>query len=200
MMSAEDRPEYTDGTALLVVDVQNDFAHPKGSLYVQGGEEVVPIINREIDRARAAGVPVVYTKDWHPDETPHFAKYGGRWPVHGVHDTWGAEFPADLEVAGETIHKATGPEDGYSGFSVTHLPTGKRRETGLEQVLRDQGVERVVIAGLTTDYCVKDTALDAVREGFDTEVIVEATRPVDVEPGDGERALQEIQQAGVKLV
>jgi nicotinamidase/pyrazinamidase len=199
-MTAEDRPEYTDGTALLVVDVQNDFAHPKGSLYVQGGEEVVPIINREIDRARAAGVPVVYTKDWHPDETPHFAKYGGRWPVHGVHDTWGAEFPADLEVAGETIHKATGPEDGYSGFSVTHLPTGKRRETGLEQVLRDKGVERVVIAGLTTDYCVKDTALDAVREGFDAEVIVEATRPVDVEPGDGERALQEIQQAGVKLV
>jgi nicotinamidase/pyrazinamidase len=199
-MTAEDRPEYTDGTALLVVDVQNDFAHPKGSLYVQGGEEVVPIINREIDRARAAGAPVVYTKDWHPDETPHFAKYGGRWPVHGVHDTWGAEFPADLEVAGETIHKATGPEDGYSGFSVTHLPTGERRETGLEQDLRDKGVERVVIAGLTTDYCVKDTALDAVRKGFDTEVIVEATRPVDVEPGDGERALQEIQQAGVKLV
>jgi nicotinamidase/pyrazinamidase len=191
--------EYTDGTALLVVDVQNDFADPKGTLYVQGGEEVVPIINREIDRAQAAGVPIVYTRDWHPDETPHFAKYGGRWPVHGVHDTWGAEFPTGLEVAGDIIHKAKGPEDGYSGFSVTHLPSGEVRETGLEQHLRDRGVQRVVIAGLTTDYCVKDTALDAVHKGFETEVIVEATRPVDVEPGDGERALREIEQAGVKL-
>jgi nicotinamidase/pyrazinamidase len=192
--------KYSPGTALLVVDVQNDFADPKGSLYVQGGEEVVPIINREIDRARAAGVPVVYTKDWHPEETPHFAKHGGTWPVHGVHDTWGAEFPAELEVVGEIIHKATGPEDGYSGFSVTHLPTSERRETGLERVLRDKGVNHVVIAGLTTDYCVKDTALDAVRKGFDTEVIVEATRPVNMEPGDGERALREIEQAGVKLI
>jgi nicotinamidase/pyrazinamidase len=192
--------EYRPGTALLVVDVQNDFADRKGSLYVEGGEEVVPIINSEIDRARAAGIPIVYTKDWHPAETPHFAKYGGRWPVHGVHDTWGAEFPADLEVAGEVIHKATGPEDGYSGFSVTHLPTGERRDTDLEQVLRNRGVKHVVIAGLTTDYCVKETALDAVRKGFDTEVITEAIRPVEAEPGDGERALREIEQAGAKLV
>jgi nicotinamidase/pyrazinamidase len=192
--------EYGPGTALLVVDVQNDFADPKGSLYVKGGEEVVPIINREIDRARAAGVPIVYTKDWHPAETPHFEEYGGPWPVHGVHDTWGAEFPADLEVAGKVIHKATGPEDGYSGFSVTHLPTGERRDTDLEDVLRDRGVNHVVIAGLTTDYCVKETALDAVRKGFDAEVIVEAIRPVDVEPGDGDRALTEIEQAGVSLV
>jgi nicotinamidase/pyrazinamidase len=199
-MTTAEHPEYRNGTALLVVDVQNDFADPKGSLYVQGGEEVVPIINREIDRARAAGVPVVYTKDWHPPETPHFAKYGGKWPEHGIRDTWGAEFPAELEVAGEVIHKATGPEDGYSGFSVTHLPTGERRETGLEEVLRERGVERVVIGGLTTDYCVKETALDAVRKGFDTEVFVEATRPVDVEPGDGERALREIEQAGAKLI
>ena len=199
-MSASDGPEYPSGTALVVVDVQNDFADPKGSLYVQGGEDVVPIINREIDRARAAGVPVVYTRDWHPPETPHFAKYGGKWPVHGVRDTWGAEFPPDLEVAGDVILKAKGLEDGYSGFSVTDLPTGERRETGLEQLLRDRGVDHVVIAGLTTDYCVKETALDAVRKGFDTDVIAEATRPVDVEPGDGERALREIEQAGVTIV
>jgi nicotinamidase/pyrazinamidase len=199
-MTAADHANYSAGTALLVVDVQTDFADPKGSLYVNGGEEVVPIINREIDRARAAGIPVVYTKDWHPAETPHFAKYGGRWPVHGVHDTWGAEFPPDLEVAGEVIHKAKGPEDGYSGFSVTHLPTGERRDTDLEQVLRDRDVNRVVIVGLTTDYCVKETALDAVRKKFATEVITEATRPVDAEPGDGERALHEIEQAGARLV
>jgi nicotinamidase/pyrazinamidase len=192
--------EYLPGTALVVVDVQNDFADPDGSLYVQGGEDVVPLINREIERAQAANVPVVYTKDWHPSDTPHFAEFGGKWPVHCVHDTWGAEFHPDLKVVGETIHKATGPEDGYSGFSMTHLPTGERRETGLEQLLRDRGVGRVVIAGLATDYCVKETGLDAVEMGFDTEVITEATRPVEVEPGDGVRALRDIEQAGVKLV
>jgi nicotinamidase/pyrazinamidase len=199
-VTTSEGPQYTDGSALLVVDMQNDFADPKGSLYVEGGEDVVPIINRQIDRARVAGVPVVYTKDWHPAETPHFAEYGGRWPVHGVHDTWGAEFPPDLEVAGDVVLKAKGPEDGYSGFSVTHLPTGERRETGLEQLLRDRGVDHVVIAGLTTDYCVKETALDAVRKGFETEVITEATRPVDVKPGDGDRALHDLEQAGVTLV
>ena len=192
--------EYSPGTALLVVDVQNDFADPDGSLYVQDGEAVVPVINREIDRAQAAGVPVVYTKDWHPPETPHFARYGGKWPVHCVRNTWGAELHPDLEVVGEVIQKATGDEDGYSGFSVTHLPTGERRETGLEQVLRDRDVDHVVIAGLATDYCVKETGLDAVRKGFDAHVITEATRPVEVEPGDGDRALDEIEQAGVSLL
>ncbi len=192
--------EYRPGTALLVVDVQNDFADPKGSLYVQDGERVVPIVNREIDRAQTAGAPVVYTKDWHPPDTPHFAQYGGKWPVHCVHDTWGAELHPDVKVVGEIIHKATGPEDGYSGFSVTHLPTGERRETGLEQLLRDDGIAQVVIVGLATDYCVKETALDAARKGFGAEVLTGATRPVEVEPGDGDRALHEIELAGVELV
>jgi nicotinamidase/pyrazinamidase len=193
-------PDYTDGTALLVVDVQNDFADPSGSLYVRGGEDVVPIINREIDRAQEAGAPVVYTKDWHPPETPHFAKYGGKWPVHCVRDTWGAELHPDLKVVGEIVQKATGDEDGYSGFSVEHLPTGERRETGLEQLLRERGVERVVIGGLATDYCVKETGLDAVRKGFESRVLTEATRAVEVEPGDGDRALRDLEQAGITLV
>jgi nicotinamidase/pyrazinamidase len=199
-MSASDGPEYTDGTALLVVDVQNDFADPAGNLYVQGGEQVVPVVNREIERAQAAGAPVVYTMDWHPPDTPHFAKYGGKWPVHCVRETWGAELHPDLKVAGEIIRKATGEEDGYSGFSVTHLPTGERRETGLEDLLRRHGIDRVVIVGLATDYCVKETALDAVRKGFDAYVLTDATRPVEVEPGDGDRALREVEQAGVTLV
>jgi nicotinamidase/pyrazinamidase len=197
---SESEIEYLPGTALVVVDVQNDFADANGNLYVRGGEDVVPLVNQEIDRAQAAGVPVVYTKDWHPPDTPHFAKFGGKWPVHCVRDTWGAEFHPDLKVAGETIHKATGPEDGYSGFSMTHLPTGERRETGLQQLLRDRGVGHVVIAGLATDYCVKETGLDSVEMGFDTEVIADATRPVEVEPGDGERALHDLEQAGVRLV
>lgn len=192
--------EYGPGTALVVVDVQNDFADPKGNLYVEGGERVVPIINREIDRAQAAGVPVVYTMDWHPPETPHFAKYGGKWPVHCVRETWGAELHPDLKVVGEIVHKATGDEDGYSGFSMEHVPTGERRDTGLEQLLRERGVEHVVIAGLATDYCVKETGLDARRKGFEADVITDATKPVEVEPGDGDRALRDIEQAGVTLV
>jgi len=192
--------EYEEGTALLVVDVQNDFSDPKGGLYVQGGEEVVPVINREIGRARASGAPIAYTKDWHPPETPHFAKYGGKWPEHCVRETWGAELHPDLEVAGEVVHKATGDEDGYSGFSVEHLPTGERRDTGLERILRARGVHTVVIAGLATDYCVKETALDAVDKGFETIVLTDAVRAVEVEPGDGDHALEAIARAGVKLV
>jgi nicotinamidase/pyrazinamidase len=192
--------EYGPGTALVVVDVQNDFADPKGSLYVEEGEQVVPIINGEIDRAQAAGVPVVYTMDWHPSETPHFAKYGGKWPVHCVRETWGAELHPDLKVVGEIVRKATGDEDGYSGFSMEHVPTGERRDTGLEQLLRERGVDHVVIAGLATDYCVKETGLDALRKGFEADVITDATKPVEVEPGDGDRALRDIEQAGVTLI
>jgi nicotinamidase/pyrazinamidase len=192
--------EYGPGTALVVVDVQNDFADPKGSLYVEEGERVVPIINGEIDRAQAAGVPVVYTMDWHPCETPHFAKYGGKWPVHCVRETWGAELHPDLKVVGEIVRKATGDEDGYSGFSMEHVPTGERRDTGLEQLLRERGVDHVVIAGLATDYCVKETGLDALRKGFEADVITDATKPVEVEPGDGDRALRDIEQAGVTLI
>ncbi|HSR14475.1 MAG TPA: isochorismatase family protein, partial [Gemmatimonadales bacterium] len=91
---------YNPATALLVVDVQNDFADAKGSLYVGGGEEVVPFVNGEIERARAAGSPVLFTQDWHPETTPHFQKDGGIWPVHCVQDSWGAAFHADLVADG----------------------------------------------------------------------------------------------------
>lgn len=192
--------EYDPRTALVIVDVQNDFADPGGNLSVRGGEEVVAVANREARRAREAGAPVVYTRDWHPDETPHFQAFGGKWPVHCVRDTWGAAFHPALEVEGEIVSKATGPEDGYSGFSVQHLPSGELRTTGLEERLRAAGVTRVVILGLATDYCVRETALDAARLGFDTIVLREGVRAVDLEPGDGDRALCELQGAGVSVV
>jgi nicotinamidase/pyrazinamidase len=197
-----ERVEYDDRTALLVVDVQNDFADPKGSLYVQDGEEVIEVINLEIGRALAAGAAVVYTRDWHPPNTPHFEKHGGKWPVHCVRDTWGSEFHPELRVVddGHHIRKATGFEDGYSGFSVYRLETGETGDTGLERLLRDRGIERVVIGGLATDYCVKETGLDAARRDFDTVVLRDAVRAVDLEEGDGERALHELEQAGVQLV
>jgi nicotinamidase/pyrazinamidase len=190
---------YDEHTALLIVDVQNDFADPAGSLYVTGGEEIVPIANREADSAHDGGALVVYTRDWHPPETPHFAPYGGIWPVHCVRETWGADFHRDLKVDGELIHKATGPEDGYSAFSVQHLPTGETRGTGLEELLAARGVERVVIVGIATDYCVRESALDSLRLGFETEILREGVRAVDREPGDGERALAEIAGIGAQI-
>src|SRR5215213_6494902 len=109
---------YDATTALLIVDVQNDFADPNGSLYVKGGESIVPLINREIDRARTAGALVFYTQDWHPESTPHFQKDGGIWPVHCVMETWGAELHADLSVVGAVVRKGSNGEDGYSGFTM----------------------------------------------------------------------------------
>lgn len=191
--------DYDDKSALLVVDVQNDFADPRGSLYVLGGEEVVPVINSEIRLARDAGAMVVYTQDWHPESTPHFEKDGGIWPVHCVHDTWGAEFHPDLDVVGPTVRKGTGGEDGYSGFTVRDPETGEQTPTELAGLLEEAGVQRVAVVGLALDYCVRDTALDGALAGLPTTLLTHATRAVDLEPGDGERALAELAAAGVRL-
>jgi nicotinamidase/pyrazinamidase len=191
---------FGPGTALLVVDVQNDFADPNGSLYVGGGDAVVAVVNAQVDRARAAGVPVFYTQDWHPPDTPHFAKDGGVWPVHCVGGTWGAEFHPDLSVVGPAVRKGTGGEDGYSGFTVRDPVTGEQSSTGLAALLREAGTERVVVAGLATDYCVKDSALDALAAGFAVTVLRSGVAAVDLQPGDGERALAEIEVAGAELV
>ncbi|MGH2571913.1 MAG: isochorismatase family protein [Actinomycetota bacterium] len=191
--------DYDEKTALIVVDVQNDFADPKGSLYVREGERVVPVVNREIGRAATAGALIVYTQDWHPETTPHFEKDGGIWPVHCVQGRWGAEFHPDLNVVGDVVRKGTGGEDGYSGFTVRDPTSGAEEPTGLESMLRERGIEKVVVVGLATDYCVKETALDAARKGFGATVLLEGIRAVDLQPGDGERALDEIRQAGVHL-
>lgn len=192
--------EYDEATALIVVDVQNDFAQPGGSLYVSGGEDVVPVINAEIERARSKGALVVYTQDWHPPDTPHFAKDGGIWPVHCVRDTPGADLHPDLHVAGEVIRKGTGGEDGYSGFTVRDPKSGDETKTELETLLRERGIRRSVVVGLATDYCVKETAIDSVTSGFDTVVLSAAIRPVDLEPGDGERAIEAMTAAGAAVV
>jgi nicotinamidase/pyrazinamidase len=190
---------HSNKTALVVVDVQNDFADPTGSLYVKDGEDVVPVANRQIERAKGAGSLIVYTQDWHPPSTPHFQKDGGIWPVHCVQDTWGAEFHPDLAVAGEVVRKGTTGEDGYSGFSVRDPVSGERGPTALEGILRSREVTRLVILGLATDYCVKETALDGVRLGFETVVLLEGCRAVNLQPGDGERATIEMELAGVRL-
>jgi nicotinamidase/pyrazinamidase len=186
-------------TALLVVDIQNDFADPAGSLYVPGGEEVLDLANREIERARAAGAKVAYSQDWHPPETPHFAAHGGIWPHHCVRGTWGAAFHPALTLAGEVVQKGSGGEDGYSAFTVRDRVSGQQRPTRLLTVLRSLGVTDVVIIGLALDYCVHDSALDAVRLGLRTTLLEEGTRPVELQPGDGDRAKERIAAAGAQI-
>ena len=186
-------------TALIVVDVQNDFADPAGSLYVRGGEDVVAVANAHIEAALRAGARVLYTQDWHPPRTPHFVTDGGIWPVHCVAETWGANLHPDLLIRGPVVRKGSHGEDGYSGFTMRDPETGETRPTELADLLREAGVGELVVCGLATDYCVKATALDARALGWATTLLASGTRAVDMQPGDGDRALDEIRGAGVVI-
>lgn len=188
-------------TALIVVDLQNDFADPAGSLAVQGGEAIIGPVNDAVRRAVAAGSLVVVTQDWHPPRTPHFVTDGGPWPVHCVAGTWGADLHPSFALpdGAPRVRKGSNGEDGYSGFTMRDPVSGEVRPTELTALLRDAGVQRVRVCGLATDYCVKATALDAARLGFATTLLVDAVAAVNVEPGDGERAISEMAAAGVAL-
>ncbi len=192
-------PAYGPDVALVVVDVQNDFAEPTGGLYVAGGKDVLATVNHEVEQARAAGATVVYTQDWHPESTPHFAKDGGVWPVHCVAGTWGAELHRDLLVDGDVVRKGTAGEDGYSGFSVRDPVSGKETGTRLDSLLAGAGVKRLVVVGLAGDYCVKETALDGRRRGYDVTVPLRATRFVNLQAGDDQRAARALRQAGITV-
>jgi nicotinamidase/pyrazinamidase len=174
--------------ALIVVDVQNDFC-PGGALAVTDGDAVVEVVNR---LARDASF-VVATRDWHPADHGSFAEQGGVWPVHCVSGTAGAELHPGIDqgLVDVIVDKGQAAnQDGYSGFE----------DTALEQLLRSRGVDTVDVAGLALDYCVKATALDARRAGFNVTVHRGATRAVEVSPGDGERAVAELRAAGVEVV
>ena len=178
--------------ALIVVDVQNDFC-PGGSLAVAQGDEVVAPLNKLIKEFLDRGEPVYKTRDWHPAQTKHFAVYGGTWPIHCVQDTAGAEFHADLlddpriTVISKGIDESA---DGYSGFDGTNLG----------ELLRDEGVKEVWVGGLATDYCVKETVLDAVRQGFEVKALADAMRPVNLKPDDGAKAVEEMREAGAEIL
>ncbi len=179
------------GDALLLVDVQNDFC-PGGALAVPGGDEVIPVLNRWIRAAEEAGIPVYASRDWHPENHVSFTGRGGPWPPHCVRGTRGAEFHPGLEIPGGlfVINKATDPDrDAYSAFDGT----------GLAARLHRSGVRRLFVGGLATDYCVKATVLDALREGFTVHVITDGIRAVEVKEGDGRRALDEMSEAGAVL-
>ena len=178
--------------------MQNDFADPSGGLYVQGGEAVVALVNAEVAAAHDAGATVVYTQDWHPESTPHFEKDGGIWPVHCVADTWGAELHPDLDVRGPVVRKGTSGEDGYSGFTERDPVSGEPHPTQLGSLLSPD-VRRIVVVGLAGDYCVKETALDGKLLGYDVVVPLGHTRFVNLSAGDDDRAVADLEAAGVTI-
>ncbi len=183
--------------ALLIIDVQNDFC-PGGALPVADGDKVVPVLNRCIGKFRAANLPIFATRDWHPEKTSHFKSCGGLWPPHCTQGSRGAEFHPDLKLPSDAtiISAGMGPdEDGYSGFE------GKDAEgVKLADLLRKRGVERIFVGGLATDYCVKFTVLDALKEGFKAVLIQDAVRGVNLQPGDSEGAIAEMARAGAKRI
>lgn len=190
---------YDRETALIVVDVQNDFADPAGSLYVREGEAVVPVANEQIGAAEEAGALIAYTQDWHPESTPHFEKDGGLWPVHCIQASWGAMFQPDLRVVGEVVRKGTRGEDGYSAFSVRDPLSGDTAPTVLHRVFAEGGVRRIVVCGLATDFCVVETVTDARELGYPVVVLRDGIRAVDRKAGSGSRALQRMRDAGAEL-
>jgi len=178
--------------ALIVVDVQNDFC-PGGSLAVANGDKVVAPLNQLMNEFLERGEPVFKSRDWHPAQTKHFKAYGGTWPVHCVQGTRGAEFHPDLldDPRITIISKGTDERaDGYSGFDGTDLA----------RLLREEKVEEVWVGGLATDYCVKQTVLDARREGFEVKALADAMLPVNEEPKDGAEAIDEMREAGAEIV
>ena len=177
--------------ALIVVDVQNDFC-PGGALAVAHGDEVVAPLNKLIAEFLERGAPVIKTRDWHPATTKHFAAYGGTWPVHCVQGTKGAEFHPELsdDARIQILSKGLGDENSYSAFDRTDLASQ----------LHKRGVEEVWVGGLATDYCVKNTVLDALKEGFEVKALKNAMRPVELQPGDGERAIEEMREAGAEVI
>jgi nicotinamidase/pyrazinamidase len=191
-MNTLERYDLQPGDALLVTDIQNDFLSG-GSLAVSGGDEVVPVLNRYIDIFVTRNLPVFATRDWHPEHHCSFRAQGGPWPQHCVAGTYGAEFAAALRLppSAVIISKATTLEhDAYSSFL----------RTDMDRQLRDAGIRRIFIGGLTTDYCVLNTTRDALQLGYQVFVLVDAIRAVNVQPGDGQRATEEMIALGAKCI
>jgi len=178
-----------EGDALIVVDVQNDFL-PGGALGVPDGDQVIPVLNKYSELFEALGLPIVATRDWHPENHCSFEARGGPWPPHCVAGTKGAAFATALDLHGDTkvISKAESPdEEAYSGF----------QGTGLNQWLKDRGVKRVFVGGLATDYCVRETVRDGLVNGYEVVLLEDAIRAVNVRPDDGEKAVAEMEKDGV---
>jgi len=178
--------------ALIIVDVQVDFC-PGGALPVPEGDKIIPVLNEYIKRFDAAGALIVATRDWHPPNHASFKAQGGLWPPHCIQGTEGAKFHPNLKLPERAVvvSKATDPfKEAYSGFEGTNL----------NEELRKTGVKRVFVGGLATEYCVKNTVLDALKYGFETYLLEDAVKGIDASPGDVERAIKEMLEKGVKKI
>lgn len=191
-MTATAEIEPRDGDALIVVDMQNDFL-PGGSLAVPGGDAVIPVMNRYIMLFKERGLPIFFTRDWHPEGHCSFEEQGGTWPPHCIIGTEGAEFGPGLQVPPEATIISKGSEmarDAYSGFQGTDLA----------ERLRRLDVSRVFVGGLALDYCVAHTVKDGLKNGFQVVLLRDATRPVNLEPDDGDKAEKEMLELGANPV
>ena len=192
-------PELADNgsmsSALVVVDVQRDFC-PGGALAAPDGDRIVPIINRYLNDAASKGMPVFATRDWHPRVTSHFKAYGGEWPPHCVQNSPGAAFHPDLKLPPDAIVINKGDDDDQPGYSAFdgHTVEGQ----ALIAALRHRRIDRLFVAGIATDYCVLKTVLDARHAGLDVVVLDDAVAGIDVNPGDVDRAFEEMKSAGAK--
>lgn len=183
--------------ALLVVDVQNDFC-PKGALAVRQGDKIIPNINKYIEIFLQNKFPVFATRDWHPKKTFHFKKYGGVWPIHCIKNTKGARFHPKLKLTNEAVllYKGADPKkDSYSAFQARD-----ENGIGLLKLLKVLKVREIYIVGLATDYCVKFSALDALKKGFSVKILMDAIKGVNLRPGDSKDAVKVMVREGAKKI
>lgn len=182
--------------ALLIVDVQLDFC-PGGSLPVPKGDRVIPVLNRYIELFSGRGCQIFASRDWHPRDSEHFRENGGIWPVHCVQGSPGAQFHPELLLPSETIVISKGMIRWDNGYSALQGVT--ENGTPFPMLLRRMDLDRLYLGGLATDYCVKESALEALREGFGVTLLTDASRAVELKPGDAERAVTEMVDAGAEL-
>lgn len=180
---------------LLIVDVQNDFC-PGGALAVPEGDQIVPVLNQYVQKCRDRQIPIVASRDWHPEKTSHFKAYGGIWPPHCIQNTMGAQFHPDLKLPKESVVVSKGMDPDQDSYSVFQAfdPEG----TPLVDLLRGWGIRHLFVGGLATDYCVRASVLDALQAGFQVTVLKDAVRGVELKPGDSKKAIEEMMQAGAK--
>ncbi len=183
-------------SALLIVDVQNDFC-PGGTLGIAGGDDIIPLINQYIELFQQQRLPIIASRDWHPQVTKHFKEFGGVWPVHCIQGSTGAMFHAGLHLPPDTLVFSKGMDPEKDDYSALHA--WSKAGTPLPTFLTSEGIKHIYICGLATDYCVRQTALEGLRQQFAVTVLVDAVRGVDLEPGDSEHALAEMLAAGSRF-
>ena len=189
--------QYNKYIALLVIDFQNDFSDPQGSHYIPGASEIISHINAEINLCRASGGEVIYTQDWHPSTTKHFASHNGRAGEHCVRNSWGAQIHPDLEIAGDVLRKGIDGEDAFSCFSVRDLESGVVKPTLMETLLRDRNIQKIVFVGLSTDFCIRDSAIEALSKVFEVAVVSNCVCSTN---GDVQvQILKDLEENGVEL-